>query len=197
MPTTEDELTNLASRFYTNHGFPQCIGAVDYTHVPTKQPLEHYTNYINRKGYTSLNIQALCDYNYCFLDVVIKWPGSVHDSRIFKNSSLNHKFRSGEIPPCPAEIVEGREPVPVCMLCDPAYLLLPFLMTEYAAAGGHNTESFYGLKLCSARNVVENSFGRLKGRFWCLKRAMDVKLDDLPHVIYACFILHSFCERKR
>ena len=49
---------------------------------------------------------------------------------------------------------------------------------------------------CSARNVIENSFGRLKGRFGCLKRAMDVKLDDLPHVIYTCFILNNFCERK-
>ena len=23
---------------------------------------------------------------------------------------------------------------------------------------------------------------------------MDINLQDLPHVIYACFILHNFCE---
>ena len=101
LPTAEDEVRNLASRFYTNHSFPQCIGAIDCTHVPTKQPLKKLHGLHYRKGYASLNIQALCNYNYCFLNVVIKWPGSVHDSRIFKNSPLNHKFRSGEIPTMP------------------------------------------------------------------------------------------------
>ena len=46
LPTTEDEVRNLASRSYTNHGFPQCTGAIDCTHVPTKHPLENYTDYI-------------------------------------------------------------------------------------------------------------------------------------------------------
>lgn len=23
---------------------------------------------------------------------------------------------------------------------------------------------------------------------------MDINIDDLPHVIYACFVLHNFCE---
>ena len=37
-------------------------------------------------------------------------------------------------------------------------------------------------RLCSARNVIECAFGRLKARFGYLKRAMDINLDELPYV---------------
>ena len=44
--------------------------------------------------------------------------------------------------------------------------------------------------------VIECSFGQLKARFGALSRAMDINLDDLPYIIYACFILHNFCEHN-
>ena len=84
-----------------------------------------------------------------------------------------------EIKPSPAAqrcIVEGEVPAPVVILCDLAYPLLPFLMKEYA--GGSNTifEQFFGYRLCSARMVIECAFGRLNGRFGCLRRPKDINL---------------------
>ena len=53
---------------------------------------------------------------------------------------------------------------------------------------------FFGYRLSSARMVIECAFGRLKARFGCLRRDMDINLDDLTYVIHSCFILHNFFE---
>ena len=68
-------------------------------------------------------------FKYCFTDVVEKWPGSVHDARIYANLIITHLLRSGTIPKCPRKVSE--DPVPVSLLRDSAYLLLSSLMKEY------------------------------------------------------------------
>ena len=41
---------------------------------------------------------------------------------------------------------------------------------------------------------MENAFGRLKGRWrWLLKR-LDFKLENVPHVVSSCVVLHNMCE---
>ena len=48
--------------------------------------------------------------------------------------------------------------------------------------------------LRSARNQVECAFGRLKARWVFLRWKVDLKIETIPNVIYACFVLHNFCE---
>ena len=38
---------------------------------------------------------------------------------------------------------------------------------------------------------------RLKARFGCLRREMDINLKELPAVIHSCFILHNVCEIRQ
>ena len=159
LPKTKEEYEEHARNFYNRHGFPQCISAIDGTHIKIKRPVDNPTDYVNRKGNFTLNCQGTVGYNYCFIDVLIKWPGSVHDARVFANSALNEMFRDGSIPKCKRIIVEGEPEVLVCILGDPAYPLLPFLMKEFSKGGKNSSERFFGQPLSSARMVIECAFG--------------------------------------
>ena len=106
------------------------------------------------------------------------------------------------IPSCKVQLVEDEDPVPLFILGDPAYLLMPYVMKEYAGSGATVQEQYFRYKLCSARNVIECSFGRLKARFSCLKRAMDINTEELPTVIicmlsilknYQLLYMHALC----
>ena len=72
LPTTEGEVQELNEGYLEAHGFPQCIGAIDGTHIEIAQPSEQYSDFINRKGYFSLQVRAVRDYKYCFQEVVVK-----------------------------------------------------------------------------------------------------------------------------
>ncbi len=66
LPAGEEDVQSLASNFYQCHGFRQCIWAINGTHIFIKQPSTNPTDFLNRKNRYSLNVQATCDYCYCF-----------------------------------------------------------------------------------------------------------------------------------
>ena len=116
VPKSPEEVEHSTSLIIDTHGFPQCLGAIDGTHTEVIEPQHHYTDYINRTGYTSINAQAACDYKYCFMDVVVKWPRSVHDARMFQNSSLHKMLKDGTVSLCVKSIVPNRDPAPVFLV---------------------------------------------------------------------------------
>ena len=61
----------------------------------------------------------------------------------------------------------------------------------------HLRKNFFSYRLLSARMVVECAFGHFKGRFGNLKKDIDTDLKTTLNIIYACFVLHNFCEMKK
>lgn len=52
--------------------------------------------YFNWKLYYSIQLKGICDHTGRFLDVLVGYPGSVHDSRVLKNSPV---YTRGLYPP--------------------------------------------------------------------------------------------------
>ena len=196
LPRTEEEMRELVVNFESRHGFPQAFGCVDGTHVAIKQPLENSHDFFSYKMKYTLNVQGICDYQCRFIDVDCRWPGSVHDAKVFSNSHVNSLFREGKLPLLYKSLLPGYDKVPVLLLGDPAYTLLPHCMKEFPTCTTNGQVMFNNL-LRSARNPIECAVGRLKARWQILNRRIDLKLEHVPQIIYACFVLHNFCEINR
>uniref|UniRef100_A0A3Q3EJ22 DDE Tnp4 domain-containing protein n=1 Tax=Labrus bergylta TaxID=56723 RepID=A0A3Q3EJ22_9LABR len=78
---------------------------------------------------------------------------------------------------------------------DAAYPLTSWLMKPFQD-NGHLTrqQQLYNHKTSKARVVVENAFGRLKGRWRCLQKRNDCSLDRVKSMVITCCVLHNLCE---
>ena len=101
-----------------------------------------------------------------FTDVDVSGPGSVHDSRILKNSDVYMKLLSGEL--------QG------ILLGNSGYGITPFLLTPFLTDAA---EQNYNQIHKRARCTIERSFGQLKRRFHCLGSILRFDLDRVPSII--------------
>ena len=189
------EMRRKVSEFEIKFGMTQAYGCIDGTHIPLIRPPQNSQDYFCYKQYFSLNIQTICDSKGYFMDVECKWPGSVHDAKMFANSSINHKMKTGQLLKTFITLLPGYEAIPNYLIGDPAYPLTPFCMKEYQS-WVTNEEAVFNNMLRSARNQVECAFGRLKVRWGFLTRKVDLTLEMVPTVAYSCFVLHNYCEIK-
>lgn len=116
----------------------QCFGAIDGSHVPILAPHVSATDYYNRKGFHSIVLQALVNHEYLFTNTYVGWPGSVHDACILSNSEVFDR-EAGTLTPNSVKVISGVR-VPVVILGDSAYPLLPWLMKPYTGTGLSQTQ---------------------------------------------------------
>lgn len=171
------EAKQLWQRKYT---FPNVIGILDCTHIQIKKPPgAHGDEFVNRKNDTSLNCQATCDANEMFTSFNCCWPGSVHDSRIWRNSDIYN--------------IIINNPANAILLADEGYGLTPWVMTPYSNASS-SIERNYNRIHKKERSLIERTFGQVKQRFPILQSKIRVALERVPNMIAACFILHNVAK---
>ena len=133
--------------------------------------------FVNRKQFYSINVQVVCDSDAFISNIVARWPGSTHDSRIFENSNTADKLRDG--------VLDGILLGDSGYACR-AYLLTPILKPKNAGEVRYNTAHR------RTRCIIERCFGLLKRHFPCLHLGLGTALANTLVIIVATVMLHNF-----
>ncbi|XP_063222184.1 putative nuclease HARBI1 [Bacillus rossius redtenbacheri] len=159
-------------------GIPGIDGAIDCTHIKiVDTPGRHHGEaYRNRKTFFSINVQAVMGPSMEFLDIVARWAGSTHDSRIFQMSRVNMRYVEGQL----TGSLLGDNGYPALR-----HLLTPLLNPLTKA------DRLYNRAHIKARNIIERGFGVWKRRFPCLRRGLGNALPTVSNIIVACAVLHN------
>nr|CAH7713996.1 unnamed protein product [Callosobruchus chinensis] len=97
IPQSGLELLRTSTDFYQISGFPKMNGCMDGTHKRLQSPEGRDADvFRNRKGYFSINTQVVDNKKLKIMDVVTRWPGSVHDQTVFNNSRIKARFQNNE-----------------------------------------------------------------------------------------------------
>lgn len=188
-------LQEVSNGFARSTGLRGIIGAVDGCHIPIPRPSENEHAYVNRKHTHSINLMGVCDGDRKFMDVCIGWPGSAHDSRVFRNSPLgqaleDQRFREVHLP-------AGSFLIGDCAFKLETWLITPFRENQLQAnAGDGHTEAekrVFNKKLSGARVVIEHTFGLLKGRFRRLTNLETKTVRKAIDITCAACVLHNMC----
>ena len=161
------------------------IGAIDGSHIAIEAPLDRRDEYNNQKMTHSRILQGVCDSSKKFINCFAGFPGSCHDARVLRNSTL---YRQTEVDPrvfFPSDSYH--------IVGDSAYPLLIWLLVPIKDIENlTHVQTRFNKRLSQTRIIIECAFALLKGRFRRLKMVV-AKLDAIPSIITAACVLHNLC----
>ena len=123
----------------------------------------------------------------------VAWPGSVHDARVFANSSLYQRAHDKEILNSCSRAILGKT-IFSFLVGDSAYLLSSWLMKPFphGSTWTDNQKNFH-YRLSRARIVSENAFGRLQARWRRLMKQNDMHTTFQTSLLLAAY--YTMCVK--
>lgn len=187
----ETSLRKIKNEFEGMSGIPNVVGSMYTSHVPIIAPKISVAAYFNKrhternqKTSYSITVQGVVDTNGVFTDVCIGWPGSMPDDQVLEKSALFQRANNGGL-------LKG-----VWIVGSSGYPLMDWVLVPYTQQNLTWTQHGFNEKIGEIQKVAKDAFARLKGRWSCLQKRTEVKLQDLPVVLGACCVLHNICEMK-
>ncbi len=179
-PKSRDQVQRTQEEFFGYCNFPGVVGAIDCTHIGIRCPGgDNSLAFMNRKNRYSVNTQVVCDNNGIITNIVARWPGSAHDSRIFNESTLKeHLERTDD----------------QWLLGDSGYACSRYLMTPLLHPQTPEQRR-YNMAQRRGRCIIERCFGMIKKRFPCLNQ-FNIKLATVLPAIIAVFVLWNISRSR-
>ncbi|GBG61205.1 hypothetical protein CBR_g19738 [Chara braunii] len=179
-------------RAFGGKGFPNCLGAIDCTHIyvdkPANAPSE---NYFDRKQQFSVVAQVVVDLDMRVIDVFVGYPGCVHDARVLRNSSLIRRAEAGDIFMEDPIILPGGVRTTGYLLGDNGYAPRTWIVVPYGGSEQTGDIALFDTRQKTTRGVVERTFGRLKGMWRLFLRHHKTNMNNLPQQFTAVCIIHN------
>ena len=192
-------LVRTAAGFQLKQRFPNCIGAIDGSHIYVAAPSNTIVaaDHRNRNKSFSILLQGVVDSKCYFTSINTGPPGSLHDSAHFKSSELYRKVEEGIMGGFHDDPLTwgGGLTFPPYIVADKGYPLLSWCITPFKMGPMGlpltREEAWFNKKHSSTRMSVERGFGILKARFKEIGTKSSLKLDFLPTVVHVCCVLHN------
>ncbi|KAJ1107305.1 hypothetical protein NDU88_004697 [Pleurodeles waltl] len=181
-----EELPTVKGDLYALGHIPNIIGAIDGTPVSLFPPSRSEQVYRNRKSYHSMNVQMVCLADQYISHDNAKFPGSVHDAYILRNSSIPY-------------VMGQLQRHWVWLLGDSVYSKLSWLLTPVRNPRTR-AEECYSEAHGQTRRIIERTFGLLKARFQCLHMtggSIFYSPKKVCQIIVACCMLHNLALRRQ
>ena len=167
-----------------------CVGALDGYAVRIRRPFvseeSKPNDYMSRKGFFAINVQAICDAKCRFLYIYADTPGSTHDATAYALSSFCKKWES------------QRGTNRWWIAGDEAYSITENLLTPWP---GRNLDPFkdsFNFHFSGGnRNVIERAFGLMTERWGIFWKKLHVSLKRASQIVLACAALQNFLIDNR
>ena len=174
--------------FEKEGAFPDTVGCVDVCEIAMNAPNIDPNSYFNRKGFHSMKLQAICDKEMRFMDILAGYCGSMHDARVWNLSGILGKLQNH---------TRAYLPNNTHILGDGAYPLSSHLMKPFRDNGFLTDEqNYFNVKHAKTRCVIERAFALLLCR-WRRLKYLHMNVTELkPLFIYAACILHKICLKN-
>ncbi|XP_068121714.1 putative nuclease HARBI1 [Hyperolius riggenbachi] len=193
-PSTPEEWLAIAEDFDHLWNFPNCGGALDGKHIRIIAPRGSGLFYFNYKGFHSIVLMALVNAHYEFVMVDIGANGRVSDGGVIEKTSFMRKLKRNLLHlPNNGQTKLGLNFVYVA---DEAFALHEHVLKPFPQRTLNYERKIFNYRLSRARRIVENAFGILANRFRVLHTAINLRMDKIDVVVYACCMLHNFLRRR-